>query len=60
MAILSSLVGCDQATKHVATNTLKNSPPQSYLADTVRFDYEGRKKFGLRKAGRQEEREVRA
>lgn len=37
--LLFSCVGCDQATKSLATRTLKNSAPQSYLGDTVRLDY---------------------
>ena len=39
IAILSSFIGCDQATKHYATETLKHSVPQSYLGGTVRLDY---------------------
>ncbi len=39
MAILSSFIGCDQATKQYATETLQHSEPQSYLGDTVRLDY---------------------
>ena len=39
LVILSSFVGCDQATKHYATQTLRHSEPQSYLGDTVRLDY---------------------
>ena len=38
-AILSSFIGCDQATKRYATQTLQHSQPQSYLGDTVRLDY---------------------
>lgn len=38
-AILASFVGCDQATKQFATTTLQDSPPQSYLGDTIRLDY---------------------
>jgi len=39
LAILSSFIGCDQATKKYATETLQHSEPQSYLGDTVRLDY---------------------
>ena len=39
LVILSSFIGCDQATKHYATETLQYSEPQSYLGDTVRLDY---------------------
>ena len=39
LAILSSFIGCDQATKSIATNTLKDSEVQSYLGDTVRLQY---------------------
>ena len=39
MAILSSFIGCDQATKKYATETLQHSEPQSYLGDTVRLEY---------------------
>jgi signal peptidase II len=37
--ILSSCIGCDQVTKTIATQSLKDSPPKSFLADTVRLDY---------------------
>ena len=39
LVILSSFVGCDQATKLYATKTLQHSDPQSYLGDTVRLGY---------------------
>ena len=39
MVILSSFIGCDQATKQYATETLQHSEPQSYLGDTIRLDY---------------------
>lgn len=39
LAILSSFIGCDQATKQYATDTLQHSEPQSFLGDTVRLDY---------------------
>jgi signal peptidase II len=37
--ILTSCIGCDQVTKTIATRSLKNSPPLSFLADTVRLGY---------------------
>ncbi|MDD5169938.1 MAG: signal peptidase II [Syntrophales bacterium] len=37
--ILFSCIGCDQVTKSIATQTLQQSPPQSFLADTVRLEY---------------------
>lgn len=37
--ILFSCIGCDQVTKRIATQTLKHSPPLSFLADTVRLEY---------------------
>ena len=39
VTILSTCIGCDQATKSIATATLSNSEPQSYLGDTVRLVY---------------------
>jgi len=39
LAVLTSCIGCDQATKSLATQTLKDLPPQSYLGDTFRLDY---------------------
>ena len=38
-SLLTCLIGCDQATKSIATTTLKDSPAKSYLHDTVRLDY---------------------
>ena len=32
-------VGCDQATKRIATDELRSSPPRSYAGDTVRLLY---------------------
>ncbi len=32
-------VGCDQATKHLATRNLRGGPPKSYLGNTVRLEY---------------------
>lgn len=39
LAILAPCIGCDQATKTIATRTLADGPPKSFLADTVRLDY---------------------
>lgn len=39
IVILASCIGCDQATKTIATNSLMGIPPHSFLADTVRLDY---------------------
>ncbi len=37
--ILFLCVGCDQATKSIATRKLMDSPPRSFLAGPVRFEY---------------------
>ena len=37
--ILLLCIGCDQATKSIATQMLKGSPPRSFLVDTVRLEY---------------------
>ena len=37
--ILASCIGCDQATKSIATQSLRNTPPQFLLAGTIRFEY---------------------
>lgn len=39
LLILSSCIGCDQATKYVATMTLQNTAPKSLLGDTVQLGY---------------------
>ncbi len=39
-AVLVCCVGCDQATKNIATRTLRDAPAQSYFGDTVRLGYE--------------------
>ncbi len=39
LTILCSCVGCDQATKTIAMNSLRDQPPRSFFADTVRLDY---------------------
>jgi signal peptidase II len=37
--ILITCIGCDQATKALATRTLRQAPPRSYLYDTLRLEY---------------------
>ena len=37
--ILSSFIGCDQATKQIATDVLQHSESQSYMGDTIRLEY---------------------
>ena len=39
LMVLVTGVGCDQATKHVATRTLAPIGRQSFLADTLRLEY---------------------
>lgn len=39
LAILCSCVGCDQATKIIAMNSLRDQPPRSFFADTIRLDF---------------------
>jgi signal peptidase II len=38
-AILCSCIGCDQATKSLATHAFKNCPPQVLLGGTIRLQY---------------------
>jgi signal peptidase II len=38
LAVLGT-IGCDRATKHLASTTLAGTPGRSYLADTVRLGY---------------------
>lgn len=38
-ALMTCWVGCDQGTKHIATETLRGKPAQSYLLNTVRLEY---------------------
>jgi signal peptidase II len=37
--MLLSCIGCDQATKRIATQTLRGQPARSYLSDTLRLEY---------------------
>jgi signal peptidase II len=39
LALLASCIGCDQATKFVATRALQDLPRQSFWADTVRLEH---------------------
>ena len=39
LGILVSCVGYDQATKRLATQTLRGAPQRSYLANSVRLEY---------------------
>ena len=39
LLVLTSAIGCDQATKDFASQTLKAAPPISLLGDVVRFQY---------------------
>jgi signal peptidase II len=36
---ISTTIGCDRVTKHVAATTLSEAPSRSFLADTVRLEY---------------------
>lgn len=37
--VLGATVGCDRATKHVAVDSLKGEPTQSFLGDSFRLGY---------------------
>jgi signal peptidase II len=37
--LLTTTIGCDQATKHIAKNNLPGTPTQSFLGDTFRLTY---------------------
>lgn len=39
LAMLLVTVGCDRVTKRIATDTLADRPPQSYLGGVVRLEY---------------------
>jgi signal peptidase II len=38
--LLAATAGCDRVTKHYAMTTLAGEPTKSFLADTVRLDYQ--------------------
>jgi signal peptidase II len=40
IALVIATIGCDRVTKHLATVELAGAPRQSFLADTVRLQYE--------------------
>ena len=37
--VVTSTIGCDRVTKHMATELLADKPTQSFLADSVRLEY---------------------
>src|SRR5689334_7199689 len=37
--LLTTTIGCDQSTKHIAMSTLRTTPTQSFLGDTFRLTY---------------------
>lgn len=39
VGILVSCIGCDQATKELATQKLRNQPPQTYLSGMLRLEF---------------------
>lgn len=39
IVIVTSTIGCDRVTKHMAVETLANAPDRSMLADTIRLEY---------------------
>lgn len=39
VAILTSCIGCDQATKAIAVRTLQDAEPRTYLGGVVRLEY---------------------
>jgi signal peptidase II len=39
LALVIATIGCDRVTKHIAAETLAGEPRQSFLGDTVRFEY---------------------
>jgi signal peptidase II len=39
LALLTCCVGCDQATKYIATETLSGKPPKSYFSNIFRLEY---------------------
>lgn len=39
LTLLACCVGCDQATKQIAVDTLRGRPPEMYLANALRLEY---------------------
>ena len=39
LAVVASTIGCDQASKHLASVHLAGSLPQSFLGDSIRLEY---------------------
>ncbi len=39
LGLMTCWVGCDQASKHIATETLSGKPPQSYFSNVFRLEY---------------------
>jgi signal peptidase II len=39
VAILSTCIGCDQATKQLASRELKDAPPKTFLGGAIRLEY---------------------
>jgi len=39
VVLVTTCIGCDQATKTLATDLMQSSPPISLLADTIRIEY---------------------
>lgn len=39
LAILSTCIGCDQATKQLASRELKDAPPKTFLGGVIRLEY---------------------
>jgi signal peptidase II len=39
VALISSTVGCDRVTKHLAAERLELAPDRSFLSDTIRLQY---------------------
>jgi signal peptidase II len=37
--LLTTTIGCDQATKHIAKTSLRTTPTQTFLGDTFRLTY---------------------
>ena len=39
LVLITTTIGCDRVTKHVALLHLQGGPSQSYFADIVRLEY---------------------